>query len=147
MSEVEYPSIACSRCGERRDGAHYNIWNISKGGVGGLRKIFGDPPKANEMNFALFSTSGVHGSYTTIEEIEESLTKYGPEPEFLKDETEASVPDDWTSSYLTVTVYHPRIIGVGYGNVEVTLEDIPFLQELRKSSWEAVQGIGRKAKP
>lgn len=141
----EYPAIKCSKCGAERDGAHYNIWNLSKGGVAGLRKIFPDA-KANEMNFALFSTSGVHGLYTTIEEIEHSLNKYGASPEFMKDESEADVPDDWAGTSLTVAVYHPRIIGVGYGNVEVTLNDIEFLKTLRESSWKAVRQIGVSSK-
>lgn len=140
----EYPAIRCTSCRHEREGGHYNIWVISSGGVAGLREMFGDPPHANEMNFVLFSTSGVHGSYTTIEEIEESLVKYGAEPEFLKDESEASVPDDYCPDSLTVTVYHPRLIGVGYGNVKVALEDIPFLKALRQSSWDAVQQIGRQ---
>ena len=54
----DYPSIKCGRCGAEREGAHYNIWVISSGGVEGLRKMFPDA-KANEMNFVLFSTSGV----------------------------------------------------------------------------------------
>lgn len=138
----KYTSVKCDKCGAQREGAHYNIWRISSGGVAGLREMFGPDAKANEMNLALFSTSGVHGSYTTIEEIENSITKYGQNPAFLDDETEATVPDDWHGTTLTVTVYHPRIIGVGYGNVEVTLEDIPFLKALRQSSWDAVRKIG-----
>jgi hypothetical protein len=140
----EYSGIKCSRCGAQQEGAHYNIWVISSGGVAGLRTMFGDPPKANEMNFVLFSTSGVHGSYTTIEDIEHSITKYGQTPAFLQDESEETLPDDWHGTDLTVTVIHPRIIGVGCGNVPVTLEDIPFLKALRQSSWDAVQQLGRK---
>ncbi len=34
-----------------------------------LKGMFPDA-KANEMNFVLFSTSGVHGSYATIEQVE-----------------------------------------------------------------------------
>jgi len=30
-------------------------------------------PKPNQNNIVLFSTSGIHGSYTTIEEVEEWL--------------------------------------------------------------------------
>lgn len=144
MSENIYPSIKCTNCRHEREGAHYNIWVISKRGVDGLRNMFPDA-KANEMNFALFSTSGVHGTYATIEEIEDSLIKYGSDPDFMKDENDLPIPDDYHGPSLTVTVYHPRIIGVGYGNVEVTLEDIPFLKLLRQSSWDAVQEIGRPA--
>jgi hypothetical protein len=140
---TEYPAIRCTNCRYQREGAHYNIWVISSGGVDGLRQMFGNPPEANEMNFALFSTSGVHGSYTTIEEIEESLLKYGEHPAFLEDESEETMPDDWYGNDLTVTVYHPRIIGVGYGNVKVGINDIQFLKALRQSSWDAVLRIGR----
>lgn len=136
-----YPAIKCEHCRAERTGGHYNIWCISGGGVGGLREMFPDG-QANELNFVLFSTSGVHGSYTTIEEIESSLRAYGSDPEFLTDESEAGVPDDYVPPSLTVTVYHPRIIGVGYGNVDVTLDDIEFLKRLRASSWAAVGRIG-----
>lgn len=137
----EYPAIACVNCGHRKDGAHYNIWNISGGGMAGLREMFPDGD-ANELNFVLFSTSGVHGTYTTIEEIEQSLMEYGQRPAFLSDGDEGEIPDDWHGTSLTVTIYHPRIIGVGYGNVEVSIEDIPFLKKLRESSWQAVLNIG-----
>ncbi len=119
MANAEYPAVACTTCGHQREGA-----------------------QANEMNFVLFSTSGVHGTYTTIEEIERGLLKYGENPEFLKDESEESIPEDWNGTTLTIGLYHPRIVGVGYGNIEVKLPDIPFLKALRKSSWDAVRKIG-----
>jgi hypothetical protein len=143
MSE-EYPAIRCQNCRFERTGVHYNIWSISKGGVAGLRNVFPEG-KANEMNFVLFSTSGVHGCYTTIEEIEESLIKYGPTPSFMEDGSEEEIPDDYVPNGLTVTVYHPRIIGVGYGVINITLEDVPYLKTLRESSWHVVSQIGRKA--
>lgn len=37
-----------------------------------LRGMFPDA-KADDMNFVLFSTSGVHGTYNTIEEAEKHL--------------------------------------------------------------------------
>jgi len=141
VSNETYPTIACTNCQHRREGSHYNIWTISKGGVKGLREMFPNA-QANEMNFVLFSTSGVHGTYTTIEEIEQSLKKYGAEPDFLSGENEDKIPDDWHGTSLTTTVYHPRIIGVGYGNIKVALDDIEFLKSLRKSSWDAVRTIG-----
>jgi hypothetical protein len=131
-----------TNCGSRRNGVHYNIWNITQGGVEGLRTVFPDA-KVDEMNFVLFSTSGVHGTYSTIEEIEASLVKYGPDPDFMKDESDERIPDDYCSPSLTVLVCHPRIVGFGYGVVEVTLEDIDFLKRLRASSWEVVQTIGK----
>ena len=107
--------------------------------------------KANELNFVLFSTSGVHGTYITIEDIEKGFKKYGNEPSFLSDEDldnpnadPSKVPDDWSGTQLTICVVHPRIVGVGYGNIEVKPEDISFLKKLRKTSWAAVQKIGKK---
>ena len=126
-----------------KDGAHYNIFGVSNGddraetGMAGLRAMFPDA-KANAMNFALFSTSGVHGSYTTIEDVEESLTKYGEDPDF-KDE---DGPDDYHGDTVTFLIVHPRIVCLRYGNAKVTLADVPFLKALRASSLEAVSRIG-----
>jgi hypothetical protein len=141
IMSIEYPGIKCSHCGYERDGAHYNLWNISKGGIKGLQTMFPEG-EADGMNFVLFSTSGVHGTYSTIEDIEESPGKYGTNPEFIRDNGD-DIPEDYCYPDLTVTVYHPRIIGVGWGNVKVTLEDIPFLKKLRASSWQVVQEIGK----
>lgn len=146
MSYNPYPSIKCQNCQFERTGAHYNIWNISRGGVSGLRTVFPEA-KANEMNFVLFSTSGVHGTYSTIEDIEVSLLKYGLNPSFAEDDSEEDMPNDYNGPQLTVTVYHPRIIGVGYGVMDITLEDIPFLKQLRQSSWDAIRQIGAPSRP
>ncbi len=55
----------------RKSGAHYNTYSFDS--MAALREFF--PNGADPMNFVLFSTSGVHGTYATIEEIEASLTK------------------------------------------------------------------------
>ena len=96
---------------------------------------------ANEMNFALFSTSGVHGTYTTIEEIEASLTKYGESPDFDDD----AWPDDYSDNELTVLIVQPRICTVRHGLIQVALADVPFLKALRQSSWDIVRVIGAAA--
>lgn len=80
-------------------------------------------PVADEMNFCLFSTSGVHGSYTTIEQIESDPESYGGE--------------------VTVLVCQPRRVMLAYGNVPVTAESAPYLKALRASSWDVVSRIGR----
>lgn len=103
-------------------GAHYSVWEI-KGGMDALRQIFPDG-KANEMNFVLFSTSGVHGSYGLIEELN-------------FDESSEDHCD-----YITVLIVQPRIVCLRYGNVKVTPDDVEWLKELRRSSMEAVSQIG-----
>lgn len=123
-------------------GAHYSIFAAGKDdcggslGMNGLRAMFPDG-EANDMNFVLFSTSGVHGSYLTIEDVERSLLKYGGEPTFGDDE-----PDDWCVDMVTFLVVHPRLVALRYGNAKVTLDDIPYLKKLRASSLAAVATIG-----
>lgn len=107
----------------RKEGAHYNIFSVNgpeSNAMHGLRQMFPEG-EANELNFVLFSTSGVHGTYTTIEEAE-------------------------TEEYPSVTflIVHPRIVGMRYGNCEPqTPEDWAFLKKLRETSWAVVQKIGR----
>lgn len=87
-----------------------------------LRKIF---PKgeANSMNICLFSTSGVHGTYTTIEEVEIDSEEHGNEVTFL--------------------IIKPRAIQMLYGNVIVeSQDDINYLKALRESSKRAMAEIG-----
>lgn len=130
------------------DGAHYSVFHLDAGptdkvdpevGMQSLRALFFDG-KANEMNFVLFSTSGVHGTYTTIEKIEEGLRKYGDDPIF--DQSGDDWPEDFHGTTLTVLVVHPRIVCLRCGVVRVRLADIEWLKKLRASSWNAVTGIG-----
>jgi hypothetical protein len=132
-----FEAQTCSHCRQRREGAHYNLFHITAG-IESLKCIFPDG-KANEMNFALFSTSGVHGSYTTIEQIENSLTKYAD----YKPKEDEDWPDDYRDTELTIQIVQPRICCLRYGTMEVTLADIPYLKKLRETSWEAMQTIGR----
>ena len=119
----------------RKEGAHYNIFSGLT--IDDLRRIFPDA-EADEMNFTLFSTSGIHGAYTTIEEIESSLKKYGVNPDFGN----ADYPDDYVHNSITVLVVHPRIVCMKYADMEISLSDIDYLKKLRKSSHEAVLKIG-----
>jgi len=123
----------------KKDGAHYNIFAIT-GGMKTLREFFptGD---ANTMNFVLFSTSGVHGMYTLIEEIEGSLLKYGDHPSFL-DGDSTDWPDDYHSPNLTVLIVQPRIVCLRYGAFDIGIEDIKWLKRLRETSLSAMQSIG-----
>jgi hypothetical protein len=103
-------------------GAHYSIFEI-KGGMAALRELFPDG-KANDLNFVLFSTSGVHGSYTLLEELnfDESSEDHYP--------------------YITVLIIQPRLVCLRYGQFEVTPEDVEWLKGLRQSSLEVAAKIG-----
>jgi hypothetical protein len=96
------------------DGRHYSI-NKAIDPMGLLRTVF-PSAKANELNFCLFSTSGVHGTYRTIEEEEE-------EP----------------GVGVTFVIVHPRLVTLQYGVVyPETPEDFAFLKKLRRTSKEVV---------
>ncbi len=84
-----------------------------------LRAMFPEG-EADAMNFVLFSTSGVHGSYTTIEEAEAN-----------------------PGESVTITIVQPRIVVMRYGEVcPETPEDFAYLKKLRASSWAIVPQIG-----
>lgn len=105
------------------DSGHYNVSKIinESYSMKALKELFPEGEKSvNEMNFVLFSTSGVHGTYTTIEEAEE--------------DEELSV---------TFLVIHPRLVSLRYGTVSPRKpDDFEFLKKLRCASWDIVKTIG-----
>lgn len=110
----------------QKQGAHYNIFRSKTTSMECLRELFPDG-KADELNFCLFSTSGVHGTYGTIEDAEKLI--------------ESGSQDDREITFLVV---HPRLVCMRYGNCHPqTKGDIEFLKTLRESSWQVVQTIGK----
>ena len=106
------------------DAAHYSIMRVARGkGEEALRAMFPNA-EADEMNFVLFSTSGVHGSYSTIEECE------------------AHIGNPNESASVTFVIVQPRLVCMRYGNVEVTAENANYLKALRASSWMLASAIG-----
>ena len=108
--------------------AHYSVMRKQSGveGMDALRGMFPDA-KADEMNFVLFSTSGVHGTYNTIEEAER----------FLRGE------DAEGYSEVTFAIVHPRLVAMRYGVCNpASQDDIDYLKRLRSSSHKAVVKIG-----
>lgn len=111
------------------EGAHYSVFSLRHGSdaMAALRAMFPDG-EANDMNAVLFSTSGVHGTYNTIEEVEATL------------KGEASEDD---ASDVTFVVVQPRRVSLFCGNVTPkTLDDIAFLKKLRATSHAAFASIG-----
>ena len=118
----------------KKTGAHYNTYAChDRDGMAALREFMPEGP--DEFNFVLFSTSGVHGTYNTIEGAERGLA--GEVDEY----------GDPHSTAVTFLIVQPRICCVRYGNcTPQTAEDIAFLKDLRARSWAVVQKIGRDAK-
>ncbi len=95
----------------------YKVEKIAGDAMVVLRSVF-PTGQADEMNLCLFSTSGTHGSSTTIEDLEGA------------------------GGELTVMILKPRLCRVDYGIALVTPVDIPFLKSLRDSSRVAMLRIG-----
>ena len=115
-------------------GAHYNSYACrDEDGMAALREFFPDG-RASDLNFVLFSTSGVHGTYSTIEEAEQVLARGN------KDEN----GEDWTPS-VTFLIVQTRICCLRHGNcLPETADDIVFLKRLRQTSWDVVPTIGQE---
>lgn len=111
----------------RPDSGDYAVLGLTdqRNGMGVLREIFPNG-EANYLNFVLFSTSGVHGTYNTIEE------------------AEARVNGDMEACRkVTFLIIHPRLVTLRYGICEPeTQDDIDFLKKLRASSHDWVANIG-----
>lgn len=116
----------------KKRGAHYNHYSVAEeNGMRALREIFPEG-EADEFNLCLFSTSGVHGMYTKIEQVEAHV---------LHGENEWG--DDGGPDSVTFLIIQPRLCCLRYGNcMPKTPADFIFLKQLRKTSWAEFQKIG-----
>ncbi len=104
------------------DSVYYSVLRLTGDGMAALRELFPNG-QADDLNAVLFSTSGIHGSYCTIEDVERG--------------------GEGAPSNVTFVVIQPRIVCMRYGNVEPrTPEDFAFLKRLRETSAQALAGIG-----
>jgi len=109
--------------------SHYSVMALTQPelGMAALRKIF-PTAQADEMNFVLFSTSGVHGTYTTIKDIEAGFESRLLEEEFEK---------------LTFLIVQPRVVSLRYGVcVPESLDDLKYLKRLQSTSSLVASLIG-----
>lgn len=117
----------------------YAIHNLKYCQIESIKEIFPDG-EADEMNFCLFSTSGVHGSYVTIEDVEKSVRQFGFDP---PGEGDSGYDEEALNPHVTFLIISPRIVRMHYGNVRVTsFADLAYLKKLRASSHKAIKKIG-----
>jgi len=88
-------------------------------GIEHLKRIFPDG-EANDLNWCLLSTSGVHGLYRTLDDLEYS---------FEEDEVYS----------ITALVVMPRIVSMLWGHIEITKDDVPYLRKLVSSSLKFIE--------
>lgn len=99
---------------------HYAVIHHEDTNMELLRQVF-PTGEADDLNVALFSTGGVHGTYFTIEDVES-------DPELAK---------------ITYVVIHPRLVVIRWGEVAPeTPEDYAWLKNLRASSHRELVKIG-----
>lgn len=114
----------------RLDSVYYSVMRPAHGygGMQALRAMFPDGT-ADDLNVVLFSTSGVHGTYNTIEDAEAHIAR----------------PGESTFSEVTYLVLHPRLVSLRYGTcTPETRDDIDFLKKLRATSHAVLADIGRR---
>jgi hypothetical protein len=106
-------------------GPHYSVFELKGDGMAALRDCF-PTGKANALQQVLFSTSGVHGTYTTIEDVE---TQSDPES---------------SAETVTFLIIQPRLVCMRYGVARpLGRDDFEFLKSLRASSIESLARIGQ----
>ena len=119
------PSYSCEA------GRHYTINSIDGDAMVILRDL-----EPDDLNWVFLSTSGVHGSYTSLDEIEKLWTapdEYRKENYLGADEP---LPD---YDEITVVIVMPRMVTTFYGNAAVrSLDDVALL---RKRVEQTIAGI------
>lgn len=118
MKCIEHKSRDCKNCG------HYSIFALET--LDDVKRIFPDG-KCNTLNWFYASTSGVHGSYRTLDDLEK-------EWDDVDEESGKPYRD------ITVQILMPRMVAVMYGSIEIeNKEDIQWLRNLVQSSLEAIR--------
>lgn len=84
--------------------------------------------KADRLNWIFCSTAGRHGSYKTLDEIEN----------IIRGKDEKTRPFDNGKYTATILIVHPRLCIMKYGEIQVGLSDISLLRRLIASSLEEI---------
>jgi len=109
---------------------YYSVYRLGfdGGGMDAIRSIF-PSAECDRDNLILFSTSGVHGHYGTIEEAEDEI-KNGCKP-FA------------ACASVTFLIIKPRQVVIQFGNVyPETPEEFEYLKKLRASAKSIRAEIG-----
>jgi hypothetical protein len=111
-------------CGNHAATAHYHVFEGIKK-ISDLKTIFPEG-KADDLNWAFLSTSGIHGSYISLDDLE-------------KDPDCAECVDEEGNCTITVLVLHPRMCCIKFGEMKFNLkEDSAYLRGLVKSTVEEI---------
>lgn len=87
-------------------------------------KAFFENDKADHMNMLMGSTSGIHGSYTTLDDLEM------PDPETAADNAESGFDMSHPEAF-TFVVIQPRVCRLTYGTIGIrSIDDMNWLRNI-----------------
>lgn len=109
----------------RSGGAHYTIWRLDS--IDDVREHFPDGTDY-QLNWLFVGTSGVHGSYASLDDVEDQIRAPRDTPE----------DEDADPPMVTLLIVQPRLVKTTYGTVPVTLEDIAWLRTVVEDTAEGI---------
>jgi len=111
--------------GNETNHTHYHVFDGLET-IDDLKKIF-PQGKADSLNWVFLSTSGIHGSYVSLDDLEK-------DPDFKED------IDEEGNANITVLVVHPRMCCIKFGQMRFNLKkDSAYLRGLVKSTVEEIE--------
>lgn len=107
---------------------HYTVHRIES--MEQVRRLF-PAGQADECNWLLLHTGGVHARGSTLDDTERWLKG---EFDAVEQADRALEVEAYEHPGVDVLIVHPRLCVLNYGHLKVTLEDIPYLRELVRST-------------
>ena len=86
---------------------HYEVSKLE--GMGDIRHVFNDNTDYT-LNWLFLSTSGIHGSYVTLDELAKE--------------------QDSEYRSITAVIVQPRLVVIHYGDITIEPEDFPYLRNV-----------------
>lgn len=99
----------------------------------------------DDINWVFLSTSGVHGTYASLDDIERSL--WDATDAEARKEHYAEADADWhrpTEAEVTVLIVLPRMVTTIYGTAIIrTREDVQLLRKRVEQTFEGIEDLQR----
>lgn len=123
---------------EDRAGGHYTTNAICGDAMDIIRQL-----EPNDINWIFLSTSGVHGTYCTLDDVEDRLWNLSDEE--LRKVDYAEDDEDWkrpTEDDITVLIVLPRMVTTMYGTAIIrTREDVALLRKRVEQTFKGIERL------